>query len=108
MVAVHTPIDNCKTPVFQGSGNIRATPCDIGYWCPRSPRLSPSRPTPAAAILDRFSSDSVRQKLPIARRQPPTNVNRGVNGYLPTAADRAGRPDLAGHDALGQRRGRRL
>ena len=30
VVAVHTPIDNCKTSVFQGSGNMRAAPCDIG------------------------------------------------------------------------------
>ena len=27
--AVHTLIDTCKTPIFQGPSNIRGAPCDM-------------------------------------------------------------------------------
>ena len=30
-VRVHTPVDNCKAPIFQGSGNINAGPCGIRH-----------------------------------------------------------------------------
>jgi hypothetical protein len=60
---------------------MKAAPCDIGYGVSSITGALPGHSTPAVVILDRFSSDSVLQKLSIARRQPSTNVGRGVNGY---------------------------
>ena len=59
-VAVHTPIDNCKTPVFQGSGNMRAAPYDIGC-CVSSiieaiPVSSDARRRHSGLFFERFRS----------------------------------------------------
>src|SRR5262249_44351220 len=81
IVHVHTPVDNCKMPIFQGSGNLNAGPCDIRRRDRPVPGRYPIDGALAAADLARFSRGFHHQRPLDAPGQPRTIVDRGVNAY---------------------------